>query len=138
MKEEITKQDSVLDTISSVSVIGDRVIVLLDEAKEHSTTDSGFIIPLNNIVEKPSGQQGTELSSRSHLDKGTVVAISEFASAKLSEQQASVKVGDRVFVSPLVGRNVKSYQFLLNRDRLVTDFEGLVCVPYTFIEAKIN
>jgi len=138
LKEEITKRGLDLDTINSLSLVGDRTIVLLDKAEEHSTTKSGLLIPLNNIVEGSAGRERAELSKRSHLDKGIVVAIADFAADKLSEQKTDLKPGDRVFISPLVGKNVQSYQFMTKRNQLVAEFEGLVCIPHTFVEAKIN
>lgn len=138
LKEENTKKDLDLDIISKLSLIGDRVIVLLDEAQDHTKTDSGLYIPLNTVVEKDSGRLGTELSKRKRLSAGVVLNISQFSKQKLEDQQADLKVGDRVYVSEMVLKNIPSYEFFPKRDQLVLDFVGLVCIPHTLIEAKIN
>jgi len=138
LKEENTKNDLALGTINSLELIGDRILVLLDEAPEHTKTESGLILPLNNVIEKDSGRLGTEISKRKHLNVGTVLSIADFSKQKLEDQKASLKVGDRVYVSELAVSNLKSYQFITDRTKLVADFEGVVCIPHVLIEAKVN
>lgn len=138
MKEEITKRGLDLDTINNLELVGDRVLILLDEAKDHTITESGIIIPLNNTIEKESGRLGTELSKRKHLTKGVIVGLSSIASTKLNDLGVPLTVGDRVFVNEQVLRTTSSYQFFIDRDKLVVDFDGLVCIPHLLIEAKIK
>lgn len=137
-KEENLKKDLDLDTINNLSLIGDRVLIVLDEALEHTKLDSGIIIPLNTIVEKDSGRLGTELSKRKHLTKGTIIALSPTSTTKLKELESPLQVGDRVYVNEMVLKTTSSYQFFINRDKLVQDFDGVVCIPHVLIEAKIN
>lgn len=137
-KEESLKRGLDLDTISNLSLIGDRILIVLDEALEHTKLDSGLIIPLNTIVEKDSGRLGTELSKRKHLTKGTILSLSPTSEAKLKELESPLKVGDRVYVNEMILKTTSSYQFFINRDKLVQDFDGVVCIPHVLIEAKIN
>lgn len=137
LKEEVTKRGLDLDTISKLQLVGDRVLVLLDETQGHTETEGGIIIPLNNVIEKDSGRLGTELSKRKHLTQGTVVSLSENSHTKLKDLGVEVSEGDRVYVNEQVLRTTSSYQFFVDRTRLVADFDGLVCIPHVLIEAKI-
>lgn len=138
LKEEILKRGLGPDTISQLSLIGDRILILLDEALDHTTTETGIIIPLNNVIEKDSGRLGTELSKRKHLTKGTILSLSPTATSKLEELHTSLTSGDRVYVNEMVMKTPSSYQFFLDRNKLVQDFDGVVCIPHVLIEAKIN
>lgn len=138
LKEEILKRGLDPDTISQLSLIGDRILILLDEALDHTTTETGIIIPLNNVIEKDSGRLGTELSKRKHLTKGTILSLSPTATSKLEELHTSLSPGDRVYVNEMVMKTPSSYQFFLDRNKLVQDFDGVVCIPHVLIEAKIN
>lgn len=137
-KEEIIKKGLDPDTISNIELLGDRILVLLDNAQDHTTTSSGLIVPLNDIVETDGGRLKTETSKRKHLTSGTVVLIAEQAASKLQDTKSNIKVGDKVYVTEMVGKNVSSYQFFVDRSKLVQDFSGLVCIPHIMIEAKIN
>lgn len=138
MNEENTKKDLALGTGNDqqIEVVGDRIIVQLDEAKGHTVTAAGVVIPLNDIVEKDSGKLGTATSDKKHLAKGTVLGIGELAYNKLKEAFVTLSIGDRVFVNPR--SHNKDFYFFLNRDVLVQDFEGVICIPHTLIEAKIK
>lgn len=137
-EEEILKRGLDPGTINSLSLIGDRVLIMLDEALDHTKLDSGIIVPLNTIVEKDSGRLGTELSKRKHLTKGTIISLSPTSASKLEELQIPLQAGDRVYVNEMVMKTPSSYQFFINRDKLVQDFDGVVCIPHVLIEAKIN
>jgi co-chaperonin GroES (HSP10) len=138
MKEEITKKDLVPDTLSKIKLLGDRVLIKLDNAEDHTTTSSGLIVPLNDIVETDGGRLKTETSKRKHLTSGTILLIGEQSAAKLKEAGTELVVGDKVYVTEMVGKNVSSYQFFVDRTKLVQDFSGLVCIPHILIEAKIE
>jgi co-chaperonin GroES (HSP10) len=138
LKEEILKRGLDPDIINKMSLIGDRVLILLDEALDHTTTETGIIIPLSNVIEKDSGRLGTELSKRKHLTEGVVIALSSTASSKLGELNTNLSPGDRVYVNEMVMKTPSSYQFFIDRKKLVQDFNGVVCIPHVLIEAKIN
>lgn len=133
-KEEITKRDMVNDT-TNIQLIGDRVLIQLDLAEDHTITDSGIVIPLAELTETDGGRITTRTSNQTFLYKGTVVNISEYAKSKFREYGVEVNVNDRVFIS----KNALSpaHQFFIDRDKLVLDFTGMVCIPHTLIEAKI-
>jgi hypothetical protein len=137
-EEEITKRGLDLGTINSFTLVGDRILILLDEHKEHTVTAGGIVVPHNNLIEKDSGRVGTELSKRKHLTQGTILSISDTSSQKLKDLNIELSQGDRVFVNEQVLRTTSSYQFFIDRNRIVADFDGLVCIPHTLIEAKLK
>lgn len=119
-----------------LDLIGDRIIVKLDEAIDH-TVINGIIIPLNTVIESESGKVKTELSKLRHLAKGTVVALSTFSSKKLDEAEVPLVVGDRVYVSHQA-INSSSYHWKNDRNQLLSEFDGHICIPHGLIEAKIS
>lgn len=121
---------------TNFSLLGNRVLVRLDEQPSHTTTSTGIIIPEFTPTYTEGGRPKDELSTRTHLYQGTIVQISPLASAKLSEEGTPLSPGDRVFVSPLAHNS--SYQFYSSRDSLTLLFEGLIAIPHNLIEAKIN
>ncbi len=118
--------------IENLTLLGDRVIILLDKAQDHTKTEHGILIPLNELAETDGGKITTRTSSKMYLSKGTVLSLSATSKEKLPE----LNVNDRVYVTETA--NSPSYQFFPNRDRLVQDFEGYICIPHVLIEAKIN
>ena len=120
----------------NIELLGDRVIIKLDEAQDH-TVKNGIIIPINTVVESEGGRVKTELSNQRHLAKGTIVQISQVASTKLQESNVDLKENDRVYVSHQV-INSSSYHWKNDRSKLLSEFEGLVCIPHSLIEAKIK
>lgn len=138
MKEETTKQDTDLGIISDLELVGDRVIIKLDQAEDHTRTESGLLIPLNQNVEKESGRVGSRLSKRKHLATGTVLALSDYASNKIAEYGAEIKPGDKVYVTEMSANNVSTFQFFPDRRKLVQDFQGYIIIPHTQIEAKVK
>lgn len=137
MNVENTKNDLAPGTGNEdLEIIGDRIVIQLDEAKGHTVTAAGVVIPLNDVIEKDSGKLGTATSDKKHLAKGTVLGIGEAAYNKLKDNYTTLNIGDRVFVNPR--SHNKDFYFFLNRDVLVQDFEGVICIPHTLIEAKIK
>lgn len=116
-------------------LIGDRVVIALDKAVEHTKTASGLEVPLFYNTESDGGRPIAKVSDRTHLPKGTVHAISSYAKSKLADLGITISEGDKVFVNPSAVS--PSYQFFESRDNLVQDFEGLICISHLHIEAKI-
>lgn len=125
-----------VNDITNIELIGDRIWVKLDEAEDHTTTESGILIPLNELTETDGGRVTTRPSDKKHLSKGTIVAIAPYAARKLADLDASLSPGDKVYISKMA--ITASYQFYPKRDALVIDFSGDICIPHTLIEAKIN
>lgn len=138
LQEELLKRDLDIGTINKLELVGDRVLVLLDNAEGHTVTASGVIIPLNDVVETDGQRLKAETSKRKHLTSGKIVRVSSTAAAKLADSNLTLSQGDVVYVSDMVGKNVASYQFFVDRSKLVQDFNGIVCIPHTLIEAKVN
>ena len=118
-----------------LQLFGDRVIVLLDKQSEHTTTAGNIVVPQFVNAESDGGRPIALLSDHKYLATGTVVAISETASDKLHNLSTPISVGDRVYVSPSVVN--PSYQFILNRSKLIAEFEGYISISHSLIEAKI-
>lgn len=115
-----------------LELLGDRVLVLLAKIEEHTITESGIFIPKNEVYESEGGKLMSRPSSKKHLSIGTIIAMSPLSHEKLP----SLSIGDKVLVTETA--NSPSYQFFLDRDRLVNDFDGYICIPHILIEAKIN
>lgn len=122
--------------MNKIDLIGDRIWIKLDEATEHTTTESGILIPLNELTETDGGRVSTRPSSKKHLLKGTIIQMSNFAAKKLTELDTTLKEGDKVYVSKNVAH--AGYEFDAKRNALVVDFTGDICIPHNLIEAKIN
>ena len=135
-KEESTKNDLALGTTNNIQLIGDRIVIRLDEAVDH-TVRNGIIIPVNTEVDSETGKIKTQLSRVRHLAKGTVLNISEHSKEKLLNLGVTLNVNDRVYVSHQVV-NSASYQWKNERDQLISEFDGVVCIPHGLVEAKIN
>ena len=130
------QEGTVLQGGTNYKIQGDRVIILLDEAKDHTITESGIVIPLQKLTESDAGRIKTELTNRKHYLQGTILQIGALAAKKLEESLVDVLPGDRVYVSQMA-LSTAGYQFYPDRTKLVSDFEGFVCVPHSMIEAKI-
>jgi co-chaperonin GroES (HSP10) len=132
---ENLNNDLVLTTGSNknktLALVGDRIVIQLDEAQDHTITEGGVIVTLNELMETDGGRVTTRTSSKRHLSQGTILAISPDAYSK-----CGLSKGDRVYVTSHA--NSPQYQFFLNRDNLVQDFEGIISIPHILIEAKIN
>lgn len=118
--------------ISNLELLGDRVIVLLDKAEDHTTTESGLIIPLFENAETDGGRPASKLSMKRYLSTGTILGLSQTAQEKLP----TIKVGDKVYVTPTAA--TPQYQFLPDRTQLVEDWSGLIVISHVLIEAKIK
>ena len=121
---------------NDLTLLGDRVLIRLDEKPTHTTTSSGVILPEFTPTYTDGGRPKDELSTRTHLFKGTVLALSPLASSKLTEEGTPLKEDDKVYISQQAFNS--TYQFLLSRDSITLQFEGLIAIPHTLIEAKIN
>jgi co-chaperonin GroES (HSP10) len=122
--------------LSKIELLGDRVVILLDEAQEHTITAGGIMVPLNSVYETDGGQLKTKTSAQKVLFKGTIEAISAHALTKLQESIPDIKIGDTVFVPQ--GTYSSHYYFYPERESLVLDFGGYVCIPHMMIEARYN
>ena len=122
-------------TPSQLTLLGNRVLIQLDEHPTHTTTD-GIILPDFTPSYSDGGQPISDLSKRRHLFKGTVLALSPLAATKLEEESTPIAPGDKVYISQQAHSD--AYQFFLSRDAIALTFEGLVAIPHTLIEAKIN
>lgn len=118
--------------ISKLELLGDRVIVLLDKAEDHTVTEGGLIIPLFENAESDGGRPISKLSLKRYLSIGTILAMSPTAQEKLP----TVKVNDRVYVTPSSAS--PNYQFLPDRTQLVEDWNGMISISHVLIEAKIK
>jgi len=116
-----------LKIIENLTLLGSRVIVQLHEQKEITSKD-GILIPLSDITMSESGKLKTTPSAKTYLSKGTVL--------KVSEQVKSLKEGDTVYVSE--SAVTAQYQFFINRNQLVNQFEGVISIPEALIEAIYN
>jgi co-chaperonin GroES (HSP10) len=118
--------------LPNLELLGDRVIILLDKAEDHTVTESGLIIPLFENAESDGGKPISKLSLKRYLSVGTVLALSATAQEKLP----TINVGDRVYVTPSSAS--PNYQFLPDRSQLVEDWTGMISVSHILIEAKIK
>lgn len=117
--------------MQNITLLGDRVIILLDKLEDHTTTDAGIVVPFFQNIESDGGRPDTKVSNLKYLSKGTIVAMSDYAKEKLPQLSPST----RVFVNPSAVS--PSYQFFHKRNGLVEEFEGYIVVPHTLIEAII-
>lgn len=122
--------------LTNITLIGDRVLVQLDQLPTHSVNEYGIISPLLKNAETDGGRPKAIPSEREHLAVGTVLALSVTASTKLKELGVIINPGDRVFVAHQA--TSIQYNFPLDRSLLVQPFTGLISVPHVFIEAKLS
>lgn len=116
-----------------MQLIGNRVLILLDKEPEHTTTSSGLLIPQFTYEETDGGKLKAKASELTYLSKGTVVALSSHAEELLSKENSKLNIGDKVFVAPHAVS--PQYQFFVNRDTKILQFDGHICVPTSLIEA---
>lgn len=133
----MNQNEIIEDFTKNMTLLGNRVLIKLQEAKDHSVTSAGVYIPLTEIVETDGGRVATTPSSQKYLYVGTVVSVSPYAASKLLEEQTVLSEGDTVYLSKQV-IDSKAYSFSLDRSQLISDIEGYVCIPHNLIEAKIN
>lgn len=118
-----------------IILTGDRVLIQLDPHPQHTTSDSGLVTPLYNVVTTEGGRLKSELSDKRYLSVGTILQLSPYASAKLNELGTPLSTGTKVYVTP--SANNPNYQFFLDRQALVLDFNGLIAIPHQLIEAYV-
>lgn len=120
--------------LERLKLIGDRVVVLLDEAVSHTVTEKGITVPMSTVYETDGGRLATKTSAQKHVSMGTVVLISDYALAKIRESIPDFNVGDKVFLPEAV--HSKHYYFYPDRSSMVLNFDGHVVIPHSLIEAK--
>lgn len=111
-----------------MQILHSNVLVLLHKVEDHTTTDSGIIIPQYRQYEAESGKVKAALSDLKYLSKGTVIQVGP-------DCYLPIKEGDQVYVSPQAVS--PAFQFFDPRDSLVLDFQGLVLIPPTLIQAVL-
>lgn len=121
---------------TNFTLLGDRILVQLDQQPDHTHLSSGIVVPLLDNVESDGGRPIVKTSSLQYLSSGTVISMSPLSSKRLEESLVPLQVGDRVYV-PLHCVSPQ-YQFLMNRSSLFSSFTGVICVQSALIEAKIN
>lgn len=112
-------------------LLGDRILVQLDKAEDHTVTDSGLIVPLMENAQTDGGKEISRISPRKWLQQGTVVGMSEVSKEKLPD----IQVNDRVMITSTAAN--ANYQFFLDRSNLALEWTGIICIPHPLIEAKI-
>lgn len=117
--------------LSNITLLGDRILIQLDEHPDHTVTPSGIIQPKWVNIESDGGKPKVKPSNQKHIASGTILKMSLLAAEKVP-----LVPGDRVYVSPAAVS--QSYHFLISRNNLVDDFDGVIAVPHPLIEAKIN
>lgn len=137
MNEESLKSDLATDIekAKSLTLLGDRVVILLDFEEQETTTSSGIILPLTEIQETDGGKLKTRPALKRHLSQGTVLNISSLAVEKFKEEGMSLDVDTQVYVASTALN--QSFHFYPNRTQLVTTFSGFICVPHNLIEAIV-
>lgn len=123
-----------IEKLKKLQILGDRIIVLLDLA-EDTTTESGIIIPLNELQETDGGKLKTRPSAKRHLSQGTILSIGDQAASQIKEKSLNLNVNDKVYLTQQALSN--SFNFFPDRTKLVQDFKGFVAVPLSLIEAKL-
>lgn len=117
-------------------LIGDRILVQLDKVQDESS-DSILIKPLIENGESDGGRPTAHVSNKEYVPKGTILSISHYSREKLESIKASLKVGDKVLISPRAA--TPEYYFFENRNSYSPqEFKGIVAIPHVFIEAKLT
>lgn len=122
------------EDLNKIQLLGDRTVILLEEAKDHTVTSGGITVPLSTVYETDGGRLATKTSARKHLSKGKIVLMSPLAETKLKESIPDIKIGDTVYVPE--GAHSTAYQFYPSKNALVLDYKGYICVPHSLIEAR--
>lgn len=129
--EEITQQGTDLN----ISLIGDRVLIQLNQIPDHTKTKAGLWIPANELAETDGGKVTTRPSKQKYYAEGTIIALGNTAFSRLNAE-VSVKEGDKVLVAKQA-MSSDSFHFYTDRSTQIQDFKGLICIPHTLIEAKL-
>lgn len=121
--------------LNKIQLLGDRVLIELETANDHSMTDSGIIVPASELFETDGGRAGTRPTSEKRIAKGKVLSIS----AKAQENLPEITIGDLVYVPKTA--ITMSYQFDVERKNILSspiNNDKIICIPSALIEAKIN
>lgn len=137
MNDAHLNEDLALDIerAKNMTLIGDRVLILLDQATD-TVTSSGVIIPKLEMVETDGGKLKSRPSDDSYLLQGTVLNLSLYAIEKFKDLSISLPHNTKVLLASQAKNT--SFHFFPDRTKLVQQFKGIVCVPHTLIEAKID
>jgi len=119
-----------------MKLLGNRVLIQLDEEVSHTKLASGIEVPKVRFEETDGGKLKSRVESLGYLSQGTVVDVSPLALKSIQEESATLSKGDRVLVNPLAV--APNYQFYTDRANKIQLFNGLISVPTSLIEAIIN
>lgn len=117
--------------LSNIQLFGDRILLQLDEHPDHTVTPGGVIQPKFVNIESDGGRPKVKASNQKYVSSATVLLISPLASEKIQ-----LSPGDKVYVNQAAVS--QSYHFLISRNNLVDEFDGVIAVPHALIEAKIT
>lgn len=120
--------------LNKLTLLGDRVLIELNTADDHSVTESGIIIAAAELTETDGGRITTRTTSEKRLAKGKVLLMSNKAKEALPE----LEIGDTVYVPKHVINT--THMFDLERKNIVTNWENnnnIICIPSVNIEAKL-
>ncbi len=115
--------NSVLEP-GTIKLLGDRTLLKLLQAEDHTTLPGGLIKPQFENYETDGGKASSRISSRKYLSIGIVLATNS----------PDLKVGDTITVMPSCAN--PTYFFPLDRSQLAPTFDGTILVPNTMIECK--
>lgn len=119
--------------LNKLQLLGDRVLIKVDEIADHSITESGIIVPSAELTETDGGRISSRPTAEKRLSKGTILALSSKAA-----EESKLEVNDRVYFSKN-GLNA-GFDFDINRNTLASSplvDKSVICIPSTMIEAKI-
>jgi co-chaperonin GroES (HSP10) len=119
--------------MDNITLLGDRVLIQLHKLPDHTVSEKGIVMPLFQNIESDGGRPDVKASNLEYLSVGTVLKISALAKQKLADSLSPLSEGDTVYL-PQVAVS-PSYQFFTKRTGLVENFEGIIAVPHTLIEA---
>lgn len=115
----------------NIELLGDKVLVQLQDHPDHTITAGGILNPLFVNIESDAGRPKAKASNKKYLAKGKVLLISPLA----KERIPLLEVGDEVYVAPTTVS--QDFHFSLKRASLVEDFDGVISIPSSLVEAKI-
>jgi len=81
-----------------MKLLNEKVLIKLDEHKEHTSTPTDLLVPLYDNIETDGGRPGVKISPKKYLSQGTVVDISKSAATLLQKDGITLTPGMRVFV----------------------------------------
>lgn len=125
-----------VNDISKIELVGDRIVVELKELQDHTVTEGGVIVTKAEVTETDGGRLTTNTSADKRTTEGKIVAISAYSSKKVLDYDTTLSIGDTVLLSRQVLQD--SFRFTPDRNALVFGNSNYVCVPHTLIEAKLK